>query len=259
MQRGAEILAVLAIGCSVGAAQVVKAPRYTGGLDAPTPQLNLPPLPAALTPHGTVVEDVVVRVNDQIITRSDVEREAQQLEQEGEQQHLTSSELGQKQKDMLRDMIDQQLLLSKAKELGLNVDADVIRQLDQIRIENKMGSLDELAAAAKAQGVSFEDFKAKIRNQIMTQQVVRDEVGRKLQLSQSDEAKYYQDHLKDFEQPEQVRLSEILVPLPDNATPAEIVNGEKKANELKTKVMQGGDFADIAKEELGWADGSAGG
>ena len=259
--KGILGLAALTCGmtCGVGAAQVVRAPRYTGGIDAPTQQFNLPPLPAAKTPHGTVVEDVVVRVNDQIITRSDVEREAAQTVQEAEQQQLSAADVALKQKDMLRDMIDQQLLLSKAKELGLNADADVIRQLDQIRIENKMASLDELAAAAKSQGVSFEDFKAKIRNQILTRQVVQDEVGRRLQLSPTDERAYYQLHLKEFEQPEQVRLSEILVPLPETATPAEIVAGEKKADDIKTKVMQGQDFADLAKKFSGGPTAAQGG
>ena len=254
-------LAVSATMCSVqfGSAQVVKAPRYTGNVEAPVPQLNLPPLPAALTKGGTVVEDVVVRVNDQIISRSDVERSEQQLEQDAQQQQTSPAELAERQKDMLRDMIDQQLLLSKAKELGFNADADVIRQLDQIRIENKMSSMDELERAARQQGVSFEDFKAKIRNQILTQQVVRDEVGRRLQMSQVEEAKYYQEHAKEFERPEQVKLSEILVPLPENATPAEIVQAQKKADDLKTKVMQGADFADVAKKSSGGPSAAQGG
>ena len=95
-------------------------------------QINLPALPPAITPHGTVVEDVVVRVNDQIISRSDVERSQQQLQQESAQANLPPGEFALRQKDMLRDMIDQQLLLSRAKELSLNADADVIRRLDEI-------------------------------------------------------------------------------------------------------------------------------
>ena len=253
-------LALLGATCGFSAgAQVVKAPRYTGGIDAPTQQVNLPALPAALTAHGTVVEDVVVRVNDQIISRSDVERSQQLLVQEAQEQHTPEYEQAQKQKDMLRDMIDQQLLLSKAKELGLNADADVIRQLDDIRKQNKMDSMDDLERAAKSQGVSFEDFKAKIRNQILTQQVVRDEVGRRLQMSPADEAKYYSDHKNEFQQPEQVRLSEILVPLPETATPAEIVQAERKANELKTQIMKGDDFAAIAKKSSGGPTAQQGG
>jgi peptidyl-prolyl cis-trans isomerase SurA len=240
-------------------AQVVKAPRYQGGVDAPVQQLNLPPLPPAITPHGQVVEDVVARVNDQIISRSDVERAEQQLQQEAQQNKMDAGELALAQRDLLRDMIDEQLLLSKAKELGLNADSEVIRRLDEIRKENKMDSLDDLAKAAQAQGVNFEDFKAQIRNQILKQEVVRDQVGRKLQLSDTEEQKYYNEHLKDFEQPEQVRLSEILVPLPENATPEQIAQGEAKANDIKTKIQQGGDFADLAKKYSGGPSAAQGG
>ena len=95
----------------------------------------------------------------------------------------------------------------------MNADAEVIRRLDDIRKQNKMASLDDLEKAARAQGVSFEDFKAQIRNQILQQQVVRDEVGRRLQMTQAEEQKFYDEHKSEFEQPEQVRLSEILVPL----------------------------------------------
>ncbi len=240
-------------------AQVIKAPRYSGTVDTPTPQVTLPPLPAALTPHGTVVEDVVVQVNDQIISRSDIERAAQQSTAEAEQNHATPQQFADIQKNILRDMIDQQLLLSRAKELGLNADTDVIRQLDEIRKKNNLNSMDELEKAARAQGVNFEDFKAQIRNQILTQQVVRDEVGRHLQMTPTEENKYYEEHKSEFERPEQVRLSEILVPLPDNATQAEIAQAEVKANAIKSEIMQGGDFAKIAQEKSGGPSAAQGG
>jgi len=171
------------VGVSSLRAQVVKAPRYQGGVEAPSFQLVLPPAPAAITPHGTVVEDVVARVNDQIITRSDVERAETQLQQDAQQNKMSAGDLALAQRDMLRDMIDEQLLLSKAKELGLNADADVIRKLDEIRKQNHMDSLDDLKKAAEAQGVNYEDFKAQIKNGILKKEVVRDEVGRKLQLT----------------------------------------------------------------------------
>ncbi len=251
------------MGAGWGHAQLVKAPKYSGtatdAVNAPTPVLALPALPAAKTPNGTVVEDVVVRVNDQIISRSDVERSEAQLEQEAQQQNLPSSELLTRRKDMLRDMIDQQLLLSKAKELGLNADTDVVRRLDEIRKQYKLDSMEDLEKAARQQGISFEDFKAQIRDQILTQQVVRDEVGRHLSVTSGEEQKYYNEHQKEFEQPEQVRLSEILVPLPDTATPAEIVQAERKANDLKSQVMKGSDFAEVAKKSSGGPTAAQGG
>ena len=160
---------------------------------------------------------------------------------------------------MLRDMIDEQLLISKAKELGLNADADVVRRLDEIRKDNKLASMDDLAKSAQEQGVNFEDFKAQIRNQILKQQVVQEEVGRKLQLSDTEVQKYYQAHLDQFQQPEQIHLSEILVPLPEDATAEQITQAEAKANQIKTQVMQNGDFAALAKKYSGGPSAAQGG
>lgn len=241
-------------------AQVVKAPRYgQAPIEAPAPQVVLPPLPPAITPHGTVVEDIVVRVNDQIISRSDVERQEQQLLQSAAQANASKEEIANEQKNMLRDMIDQQLLLSRAKELGLNADSDVIRRLDDIRKQNKFDSLDELERAARKEGVNFEDFKAQIRNQLLTQMVVRDEVGRRLQLTQNDLTKYYNEHKDDFTQPEQIRLSEILIPTADNASPEEIAQAEAKANDVKAQLSKGADFAELAKKYSGGPSAAQGG
>jgi peptidyl-prolyl cis-trans isomerase SurA len=99
-----------------------------------------------------VVEDVVVHVNDQIISRSDVERAVQQLDQEEQQANASPAEIAERQKNLLRDMIDQQLLLSRAKELGFNVDAEVIRRLDDIRKQNHMDSMEDLEKAARLRG-----------------------------------------------------------------------------------------------------------
>jgi peptidyl-prolyl cis-trans isomerase SurA len=241
-------LATFAALASALPAQVVKAPRYQSPVEAPSPQVALPPVPAAITPHGTVVEDIVVRVNDQIITRSDVERQQAQLAQAAQQGQASPTQVADEQKNMLRDMIDQQLLLSRAKELGLNADNDVIRQLDDIRKKNGMATMDELEQAAKKEGINFEDFKAQIRNQLLTQMVVRDEVGRRLQLTQAEEKKYYDEHKQEFLQPEQIRLSEILIPTPDNATDAQVAQAQAKAQDVKAQLDKGADFADLAKK-----------
>ena len=76
-------------------------------------------------------------MNDQIISRSDVEQAQQQLSQELQQTNASPADVAERQKNMLRDMIDQQLLISRGKELGLNPDAEVVRRLDEIRKQNK--------------------------------------------------------------------------------------------------------------------------
>jgi peptidyl-prolyl cis-trans isomerase SurA len=243
-----------------GAVQA-QAPRYQSPLSAPNapqPQLTLPVTPA-ITPNGTVVEDVVVHVNDLIISRSDVERAELALAQENQQAGSTPAEAAERQKNLLRDMIDKQLLLSRGKELGINADAEVIRRLDEIRKQNKMDTLEDLEKAARQQGVSYEDFKAGIRDNVITQMVVRDEVGRRLQLSPSQEQAYYDAHKQEFTQPEQIKLSEILIPTAADANDVAIAQAQAKAEGIEAKLKAGENFEDLAKANSGGPTATQGG
>ncbi len=219
------------------------------------------PLPTAapITPNGSVVEDAIARVNDQVITRTEYQRSEDGLVQEAKQENWTPSEYEEKQKTLLRDMIDQQLLLSKGKELGITGDAETIRQLDEIRKRANLPDMDALEKAAEQQGVSFQDFKQNIRNQAITQEVVRNEVGKRINITPSVEQTYYTAHAKDFEQPEQIHLSEILVPTADNATDAQISAAQTKADALEAKLKGGSNFADLAKSSSGGPTAPAGG
>src|ERR1700730_1908273 len=202
--------------------------------------------------QGKVVEDIVARVNDQIITSSDYDRAAEQLTAEAGQQSIPPRELEQKKADLLRDLIDQQLLLSKGKELGITGETELIKRLDEIRKQNHLESMEDLEKAAQQQGVSYEDFKANIRNSIITQQVVRDEVGRKISMSPTDVQKYFKDHETEFAQPESVTLNEILIPTPaksatEGADAAEVAAAQAQAEEIEKKLAAGAKFDDLAK------------
>jgi peptidyl-prolyl cis-trans isomerase SurA len=242
---------------------LAQAPRYQSPLgvpNAPQQQVTLPVTPA-ITPNGTVVEDVVAHVNDLIISRSDVERAVQGLVEENQQSNTPPAESAERQKNLLRDMIDKQLLLSRGKELGLNADAEVIRQLDEIRKSNHLDTMEDLEKAARQQGVSFEDFKASIRDRVITQMVVRDEVGRRLgsQMTQSQEQAYYEAHKQDFMQPEQIKLSEILIPTPADANDAIVAQAQAKADGIATQLKAGGNFEALAKANSGGPTAAQGG
>ena len=236
-------------------AMSAQAPRYQSPIGtpaaAPPSQPAALPAPAAVTPNGVVVEDIIARVNDQIISRSDLERSQQQLDQEMQQNNVPAADAAESQKNLLRDMIDKQLMLSRAKELGLNADAEVIRRLDEIRKQYKLDTMDDLEKAARQQGISFEDFKANIRDGILEQQVVRDEVGRRLQMTQGQEQAYYDAHKQDFAQPEQIRLSEILIPTAADATDAAVAQAQAKANDVAAQIKAGAKFDESGEEGFG--------
>ncbi len=251
-----------ALHAQAGKPQALPVPRYQSPgiapIQEPTPQFKLPQTPA-ITPNATVVEDVIVRVNDNIISRSDLERAQEQLQQELAQNRSQGGDAADREKNLLRDLIDQQLLLSKGKELGINPDAEVVRRLDDIRKQNNFASMEDLEKAARSQGVSFEDFKANIRNSIITGNVVRDEVGRTIRMTTPEQQKYYEEHKADFAQPEQVRLSEILVPTAADVTDAQLADAQRTAQNIYAKLQKGADFAATAKTSSGGPTAAQGG
>src|SRR5258708_35689025 len=122
-----------------------------------------------------------------------------------------------------------------------------------------METLEDLEEAARQQGVSFECCQAGIRDNVITQMVVRDEVGRRLQLSTSQEQAYYEAHKQEFTQPEQIKLSEILIPRAADANDAAIAQAQAKAEDLEAKLKAGESFEDFAKATSGGPTATQGG
>ena len=238
---------------------------------------------------GQVVEEIIARVNSQIITRSEFLRSKDQLKDDVKQQDAANADklYAEREKDVLRDLIDQQLLLEKGKDLGITGDTDLIKRLDQMRKDMKLETMEELEKAATSQGISYEDFKQNMRNQIITQKVIGEEVGSHLSISKDDEQKFYDEHKSEMEQPESIKLSEILVtpqkvtagksgaakpaesPATDSATSVDaaktpdagddaarkqaeeseaLAAAEAKANDLLKQIRAGASFEEIAKK-----------
>jgi peptidyl-prolyl cis-trans isomerase SurA len=176
-----------------------------------------------------VVEQIVVRVNNQIITSTEYQRSKDQLRDEVRQQDPNDADkvYADREKDVLRDLIDQQLLLEKGKDLGITGDTELIKREDQLRKDMKLDSIEALEKEAQKQGISWEDFQQNLRNQIITQKVIGEEVGSHLSITSEEAQAFYDEHKKDMEQPESIRLSEILI-APKPATPA--ASAAKDAN-----------------------------
>ena len=197
---------------------------------------------------GNVIEETVAQVNDQIINTSDYNRAAAQLDEEGRKAGWSEQELQERKRDLLRDLVDQQLLLSKGKDLGINGETELVRQLDNVRKQNHLDTMEDLEKAVSSQGLSYEDFKQHYRDQIITQQVIRDQGGRRSQMTDAQLQQYYRQHIDDFTQPESVRLSEILIPVKtEGDEAANLAAAKAKADELTAKIKGGTSFEDLAK------------
>jgi peptidyl-prolyl cis-trans isomerase SurA len=211
--------------------------------------------PASSVPEspygGTTVEDILARVNDQIISRSDYDRSMKEMDDAARKNGATMQQIAEGHRDLLRNLIDQQLWLSKAKELGITGDTELVKQLDDIRKKYNLESMEDLEKAAKEQGESFEDFKAYIRNQIVTQLVMRQEVGKRVQITPGEAQRYFEAHKQEYVKPESVRLSEILISsgTAEGGTddPQKLATAKAKADDIETQLKAGGDFDKIAR------------
>lgn len=198
----------------------------------------------------TVVEEIIARINNQIITRADLRRESEQVLDQLKQQDAATADqkFVQRQKDVLRDLIDQQLLVDKGQDLGISADTELVKRLDDMRKQMGLTDMDALEKAAQQQGISFEDFKQNMKNQIITQRVISQEVGQHVNITHEEEQKFYDAHKSELERPEQVRLSEILIAVDSEKDPNG-TDAQQKANTVLEQLKSGKAFDDLAKAQ----------
>ncbi len=207
----------------------------------------------------SVIEEIIVRVNNEIVTRTEYIHSKDQLKSEIRQQEPKDADklYADRERDVLRDLIDQQLLLEKGKELDINVDTDLIKRLDEMRKQMGLESMEDLEKAAQSQGTTLEDFKLNMKNGMITQKVIGSEIGRHLSIGKDDIQKYYEEHKDQFAQTEQVRLNELLVSTqkmgadgktPVDADEAGVQAAEAKAKDLLEQIHKGANFEDVAKK-----------
>src|SRR5258705_8697368 len=222
--------------------------------DKKTKRPENPAAPKAANPDsGKTVEEIIARVNNEIITRSEYDKARQAAEEEAKsecQNRCTPEQLQiaieDRQKNALRDLVDQSLLVQRAKDMGVSVEPELIKRLDAIRTENKLASMEELEKAVSGQGMNWEDFKSNIRSTLQTQRVISSEVGSHITISDEEVTKYYEAHKTEFVRPEQVALREIVVST-EGKKPEDLPDLKKKAETALKRVQDGEDFGEIAK------------
>lgn len=200
-----------------------------------------------------VVEEIVAKVNGDIITRSEVDRVKKAMEAELKARGVKSPDLekmiAEREKDGLRERIDQLLLVQKGKELGINVEPDVTKYLAELQIQSKIADPEKFQQYVREQsGQSFEDFKAEIRNGYLTQRVIRQEVGGRLGsgIPRAEQEKYYNENKAKFMREDRVFLREILIST-EGKDQQGAAAAEKKARDLSVRGKKGEKFHELAK------------
>jgi len=203
-----------------------------------------------------LVEEIVAKVNGDIVTNGEIERQKRQIEGEvraeaarnpGRLKDLTA-QAAERQRDILRDRIDTLLLAQKGKELNINVDSEVSKYLANLQADSKIADPEKFQEYVRAQtGMSYEDFKSDIKNNMLTQRVVRQEVGGRINVKHEDMQKYYDEHKTEFVREERVFLREIFIST-DGRDAAGKAVAEKKAKDLVARARKGEKFPELARD-----------
>jgi len=197
----------------------------------------------------TVIEEIVAKVNGEIITRGDIERTRKQMEAAMREQGATGQRLTEAMadadKNILRERIDQLLLQSKGKELNLNVDSEVAKQLADIQRKSGITDPDKFQQYVRDQtGMSYEDYKNDRKNDLLTNRVIRQEVASKITIKREEAQQYYDGHQDEFKREERVYLKELLVSTPPGA---DVAQAQKKAKDLADRGKKGEKFDELAR------------
>lgn len=200
----------------------------------------------------TVVDEVVAQVNDDVVTLSRINRELKAAEdsfkEQGKSEADAKAEVEKSKGQIIANLISEELLIQKAKELGLDkeIDARLNRRLLQVAESLQLKSLDDLNKAMQSQNVDPEDYKANLRKQITRDAVWESEVDAVIYYGIKDKElkDYYQKNITKFKKPAMITISEIFLSFA--GANADAVR--TKAKDIAARAKKGEDFKKLAIE-----------
>ena len=198
----------------------------------------------------TVVDEVIVQVNDDVITLSMLKRETKErietLKQNGMTERQATEEVAKKQGELIATLINERLLLHRGKELDLaaDIEAEVNRRMAAIAREQGINSIEKLYEAMRQGGLVPEEVRRTMRTEMMKQAVLQQEVDRVIYFNSTNkEVKAYFDaHPDKFRKPESLKLSEIYLVV----TGKDEAAVKARAVELVRQIRAGADFKALA-------------
>src|SRR6195256_2289159 len=178
----------------------------------------------AAAARSEILEQVLVKVNGEIFTKTDLEaRQVTEIRQRGKQIDLSTAQGNEELRKAIADVtpgllvsvIDEMLIVQRGKELGYRVSEEQFKQiLDNLKTQNKIENDEQLVAALKQENMTMADLRRNMERQMLYSNVQQVEVFGRVAVTEEEARKYYDAHMNEFTTPSSIMLREILVSVP---------------------------------------------
>ena len=212
------------------------------------------PLPAG----AEILEQIVVKVNGEIITKTEFEaRQVAALRQQNPQAAALTGEalreaIAKLTPALIVEAVDEMLLLQRGKELGFKMTDQQFQSIvEQIRKENRLETDEAFQKALTQEGLSMTELRGMLERQMIVSNVQRQEVMAKVGLSEEEARKYHAEHIEEFTKPGTVTLREILVTVPSDAKGINVAadeDAQRRIEDIRRRVTGGEAFGTVAAE-----------
>jgi len=256
-------LRIVVTGLGFAAATVVSVAAQSTPPAQTTPMAQSTP---ALPAKSAIVEKIIVKVNGEILTQSELERiQVETIQQQQQSKSIDAKQLAsdaglskalqEVTPQILVDAVDELLIVQFGRELGVKFTDERFKQaIDNIKKDNKMDDT-QFAAAVKEANLTMDMLRQNFEKKFIRQTVERQEIMKNLTLTEEEARQYYKAHPDDFMKPPTVTLREILVTVPTETVGGQTGFNAAKDEEAKEKIitlraraMKGEDFEALVKE-----------
>jgi peptidyl-prolyl cis-trans isomerase SurA len=226
---------------------------------------------AAAPPLGAqVIEQVLVKVNGDILTKSDFElRQVAALRTRPELANVTPESEALRRAvtevtpELILDAVDELLLLQRGRELGLALGDEQFKSiLENIKKSNNLEDEERFQTALKQEGMTLADLRQSLERQMLVSEVQRRDVVDKIAVTESEARAHYEAHRDEFTTPSEITLREILIEVPATDRGINVAQDDEakaRAEEVRTRLVAGEPFARLAADESDAASKANGG
>jgi peptidyl-prolyl cis-trans isomerase SurA len=202
--------------------------------------------------QGEVVSKIAAVVNNEIITTHQLDMKlTDYLASMAQGKVVPQEQMKEMRHQFLDRLIEEELVQQKIKALKLTAsDSEIEDAIKDVQRQNQV-TREQLILALQAQGLSFDGYREKMRDQILRFKLVGREVQSKIDVTDQDVRDYFRTHIDDYREAASVEIEDLRLPLPEQASSTQIAEARDKADQALLKLRNGASLATVIAETDG--------